>query len=162
MKFEGPAPETETRQVSLSIATFIVAVAFVLFGIAMAVGTMTANRSTEARPPETVSAEQASSETVSPPQPAVTQPVEDANTNANVQDDSADQADAQQAAPEPDEQVASLAEQPKTGSLPAIASASEPVVTHDPSFPVHHAAAPRPTAATAPVNTLTAPVKRQY
>ncbi len=162
MKFEGPAPETEIRQVSLSFATFIVAVAFVLFGIAMAVGTMTANRSTEALPPETVSAEQVSSETVSPPEPAVTQPVEDASTNADAQDDSADQADAQQAAPEPDEQIASVAEQPKVGNPPANSVASAPVITHDPSFPVHHSAASPPAAATAAVNTVAAPVKRPY
>ena len=33
MKFEGPTPETETRQVSVSIAAFIVMAAFALFGV---------------------------------------------------------------------------------------------------------------------------------
>ena len=161
MKFEGPAPETETRQVSMSFAAFIVAVAFGLFGIAMAVGTMTTSRTNEAPPPETVSAEQASSENVSPPQAAITQPVDDANTSANAQEDNSDQTEEQQAVQEPVDQVASVAEQPKPANPPANALASEPVVTHDPSFPTRHAAAPSPASVTAPVNTVASMVKRK-
>ena len=159
MKFEGPAPETETRQVSLSFAAFIVAVAFVLFGVAMAVGTLTPNRATEAPPPETVSAEQASSETVSPPEALVTQPVENTNANADVQEDSVGQTDQQQAVQEPVEQVAAVAEQPKAGNLPANALASEPVVTHDPSFPARHSVAAPLASVAASANTVALSVK---
>ena len=161
MKFEGPAPETETRQVSMSFAAFIVAVAFVLFGIAMAVGTMTVRQPTETPPPETVSAEQASSETVAPPEPAVTQPVEDTNSNADVQEDSVDQTDQQPSVQEPAEQVATVAEPPKAANLSANALASVPVVTQDPSFPARHAAALPPASTTAPANSVASLAKRK-
>ena len=160
MKFEGPAPDTETRQVSMSFAAFIVAVAFVLFGIAMAVGTTTANHTTEAPQPETVSAEQASSENVPPSQPAVTQPVADPSGNADTPDDGANQADSQQTAQEPDLQVASVAESSKAANPPANIPSSEPAVTHDPSFPSRHAATPPLAAATAPVIPAAPSVKR--
>lgn len=141
----------------MSFAAFIVAVAFVLFGIAMAVGTMTTNRTTGAPPPETVSADPAPSEMVPPVEAAVTQPVEETSANADVQDDSIDQIDQQQAVQVPAEQVATAVELPKSANQPASSVAGAPVVTHDPSFPARRA--PPPASIVAPANTVASLVK---
>ena len=134
----------------MSFAAFIVAAAVLLFAFAMAVGTITRDPSTDTPPPETVSAEQASSENVVPTQPAVTQPEADANGNADAQDDTASQTDAQPEPQAPSQQMAAVGDEPEEGATPAKASAADVVESHDPSFPSHHSSAPAPAAAPAP------------
>ncbi len=140
----------------MSFAAFIVAAAVLLFAFAMAVGTITRDPSTDTPPPETVSAEQASSENVLPTQPAVTQP--EADANADAQDDTASQTDAQPEPQAPSQQMAAVGDEPEEGATPATASAADPVESHDPSFPTHHSSAPAPAAA--PASALAVAAKR--
>lgn len=150
MKFEGPTPETETRQVSISFAAFIVVIAFVLFGVAMAMGTVTSLRTPSApQQPETTAPEEGF-ESQPAPLPAVTQP----DPTAMIEPDPADPAgnesaaapDAGQPAPPPAPQpaVAAAAPQqaPRSPANETAAPGTPPVDTHDASFPTHHAAKP--------------------
>lgn len=153
MKFEGPTPETETRQVSVSFAAFIVVMAFVLFGIAMAMGTITSLRTPNApqRQPETTAPEEGF-ESPPAPLPAVTQP----DPTAVIEPDPADPAEnesaaapeAEQPAPPPAPAAAPPVVAAATPQAPRSAAGAPPADTHDASFPTHHVAKPAaPTAA---------------
>lgn len=146
MKFEGPTPETETRQVSVSFAAFIVVMAFALFGIAMAVSTVTDLRAPAAPQTETVPPPEESFE--SPPeQPpsAETQPDPAAVTDPDTaEDEPAAPPEAEQPAPAPAQTVAAATPAPPK----AASEGTPPADTNDASFPTHHSAKPAaPTAA---------------
>jgi len=155
MKFEGPTPETETRQVSVSFAAFIVVMAFVLFGIAMAMGTITSLRTPAApQQPETTAPEEGF-ESQPAPLPAVTQP----DPSAVTEPDPADTAESESTPPPESEQPAPPAAQPvvaaatpqapRSPASETAAAGTPPADTHDASFPTHHASKPA-APATAP------------
>jgi hypothetical protein len=145
MKFEGPTPETETRQVSISFAAFIIVIAFALFQ------------------PEVTAPEPGFESAPTPaPLPAVTQPDPTAMTATDPADPEQANADtpfaAEQAAaaaaaaspPAPPAAVAAPAPAP-VAKAPAseTAPATQPAVkTHNPSFPSRRVA-PAVTAAPA-------------
>ena len=161
MKFEGPTPETETRQVSISFAAFIIMAAFGLFGIAMAIGTATGLRTPDTAQPAVTAPEAGFESTPTPaPLPAVTQPDPTAMTatdpsnpanpdqgNGDMTPFAAEQAAAAagtSAPPAPPAAVAAPAPAPATSAkVPAseTAPAGQPAVqTHNPSFPSRHVA----------------------
>lgn len=150
MKFEGPTPETETRQVSVSFATFIVAAAFVLFGLAMAMGTITNYRSPESAAPETIAPEPGV-ESLPAPLPAVTEPepgtVPEAEPLETAEEGAASEALVQPVAePVQPQPVAAAPAAPANGG----ATASDvPAESHDASFPTRRVAPPAPAAAAA-------------
>lgn len=160
MKFEGPTPETETRQVSVSFAAFIVVVAFVLFGIAMAMGTITSPRTPDVPQPETTAPEE-SLESQPAPLPAVTEPdpsaVTEPEPDAPDEGDVANAPEAEQPAPPPAQPVAT-AQAPRSPAGETAAAGAPPVDTHDASFPTHRAAKP----AAAPAPATTPPPARNY
>ena len=163
MKFEGPTPETETRQVSISFAAFIIVIAFALFGIAMAIGTVTGLKTQPAAQPEVTAPEPGFESAPTPaPLPAVTQPDPTAMTATDPADPEQANADtpfaAEQAAaaaaaaspPAPPAAVAAPAPAP-VAKAPAseTAPATQPAVkTHNPSVPSRRVA-PAVTAAPA-------------
>lgn len=140
MKFEGPTPETETRQVSVSFAAFIVVMAFVLFGVAMAMGTITSLRTPNApqQQPETTAPEEGF-ESPPAPLPAVTQP----DPTAVIEPDPADPAENESAAaPEAEQPAPPPVVAAATPQAPRSAAGGPPADTHDASFPTHHVAKP--------------------
>ncbi|WP_219893063.1 hypothetical protein [Aquisediminimonas profunda] len=163
MKFEGPTPETETRQVSVSFAAFIIVTAFALFGLAMAIGTVTGLKTQPAAQPEVTAPQPGFESAPAPaptPLPAVTQPDPTAMTAtdpANPEQANADtpfaaeQAAAATAAAAPAAPPAVVAAPAPAAKAPAseTAPAAQPAVqTHNPSFPSRHVAPVA--AATAP------------
>lgn len=155
MKFEGPTPETETRQVSISFAAFIVVIAFVLFGIAMSMGTIASFKAPGASPSETVPPPEENYESQPAPLPAVTQPEPGAITEpdpaeAAQSEEAEGPPEAEQSAPPP-AQPAIAAATPQAPQGPAgntATAGAPPADTHDASFPTHRAA--KPAAAPAP------------
>ena len=161
MKFEGPTPETETRQVSISFAAFIVVAAFALFGIAMAIGTVTGMKTQATTQPETtVPAQSFESAPAPAPLPAVTQPDPSAMNVPDASDTAQDNGDTPAttdqvapAPPAPPVAVAITAPAPAAKAPASETAAAAPKVeTHNPSFPTHR---------TAPVAAATAPQPAQ-
>ncbi|MFO1239933.1 MAG: hypothetical protein U1E64_06245 [Sphingomonadaceae bacterium] len=157
MKFEGPTPETETRQVSISFAAFIIVCAFALFGIAMAIGTVTGLQSPQTEQPQVTQPEPGFESAPTPaPLPAVTQPDPTAMTAtdpANPEQADADTpfaaelaaaAKAASAPPAPPAVVATPAPAPAPAAKAPASETAQPaqpaVQTHNPSFPTRHVA----------------------
>lgn len=161
MKFEGPTPETETRQVSISFAAFIIVAAFALFGLAMALGTVTGIAPQASSQSETTVPGEGGFESAPAPAPlpAITQPDPAAMTTPDP-DDTADNTgltegtNAAMAEPAPTPQpgaVPAVAPSPgeaaKAPAPPADAATAAPQAdTHNPSFPTRH----KPSAPAAP------------
>lgn len=159
MKFEGPAPETETRQVSMSFAAFIVAAAVVLFGMAMVMGTMASRHPEGASQAGATGAQAASGFTPLPPAEATGAPpaqdpdLTSADNAATASGNSTDTPD-MGSKPTPTPAPAPVATaQDDSATSAAVATSPEPAETHDASFPTHRSAAPAPApAAASPVS----------
>lgn len=163
MKFEGPAPETETRHVSLSIAAFIVVASVVLFGIAMAAGSLNTNKPSETLQPETVSEEQASSETMPPPLPAVTMPeVTPVEDDSEAQEEASGQADAQPVMASAPQVAATKIAAAGDTSTTAPTLAAGRAENSDPSFPTRRSSEPAQATTAAQPAQLAAAPKRSY
>lgn len=147
MKFEGPTPETETRQVSVSFAAFIVVAAFALFGIAMAVNTVITPRAPAATQAETIPPPEENYESPPPSLPAVTQPDPTAVTEPDPAESSENEPAPEAAQPAP---VLAAAPAPRNPASETAAAGAPPADTHDASFPTHRAAKPAAPATASP------------
>lgn len=152
MKFEGPTPETETRQVSVSFAAFIVVAAFALFGIAMAVNSVISPRAPAATQAETIPPPEENYESPPPSLPAVTQPDPTAVTEPDPAESSENEPapEAAQPAPATAAPVLAAAPAPRSPASETAAAGAPPADTHDASFPTHRAAKPAAPATASP------------